>query len=95
MKAFLIALALGAITASTPALAQHQDIEKRSTAMSVCSVDGFGGYGSYDICVEQTYDDMINFRGYRVEAYVFTDTTYNLVPLECFGRIQDKWCDVG
>ena len=52
-------LAIVAGTFPAVANAQHQNMEKRIQAMYECNVDGFLGYPSYEICVEQRYIELV------------------------------------
>lgn len=56
--AYIMAASLAAST--SPVQAQHQDIALLSQAMEMCDVPGNLGYNDYDICVQQTYQDLIN-----------------------------------
>lgn len=87
---------LAPLALASPAQAQHENIQYRTTAMQACYVEGWGGYGSYEICLEQTYSDMIEQGRYTVVCLWFC--VPNFTPsfeMPCFGsRIQATYCQV-
>lgn len=45
---------------SAPVQAQSEDLAKRAQAMQECQVEGWLGYGSYEVCVESVYYDLLH-----------------------------------
>lgn len=76
--------------------AQHDDIAVRSIAMDACQVEGFGGYGSYETCVEAVYSEAIEAGRYRFKNINAIDpnTPAFQQPLMCFSRTEGDYCIV-
>ena len=75
---------------AAPAQAQFDDITLRSNAMEACNVEAYGGYGSYEICVEAIYSDMINQGRYRVVYFITIPNGTEAREMPCFGsRLGD------
>jgi hypothetical protein len=80
---FAASMTLSAGTLPSTASAQQDDLAKRIQAMEECNVDGWLGYGSYEICVEQRYYDLIHYPdsggggGYDINRDLFDPTKCN------------------
>jgi hypothetical protein len=91
----LAVAALATLGSTAPLQAQWDNINYRSMAMDACSVEGNGGYGSYEICVEQTYSDMINQGRYVVICYVCVPNFTPATEMPCYGSRIAEYCQVG
>lgn len=87
-------LCLGAIGLTSPAEAQNENITYRSMAMQACDVEGYGGYGTYDACLEQTYYDLIHQGGYAVICYICVPNFTPAYEMPCYGTRLSEWCQV-
>jgi hypothetical protein len=61
--AYLSGIIFAASSLSTVAYAQSDDIALRSQAYQDCNVEGYLGYGTYEVCVEARYQDLLNQYG--------------------------------
>lgn len=77
------ALLLASVSASQPAMAQD-DLRLRTEAFEVCDTPGWLGYGSYEICVEAIYQDLLyqpQIAWQRI--YTYTGQSYPRDPGQC------------